>query len=296
LQSAAGGRRDIVGDRALDDLIESGFKETTALLAEAKTVNTKYTVVVRKSSRCTRVAARVFDLESNVPSLLPQLTKQKGAFRIFICSLLLGTCVVYGARSHAQEVRRPDWFYGDNWTYQHTELTPKWEGSGRFPYIRKFTVVGTGSVNYRMEVTTVEEYGAKGTTKAMWNISRNLNTYWRESATLPSTELQFLRWPLVVGNTWNFTHPMPDGTNFEWHVKVMGFENVTVPAGNFKAVVVKVEGNSGAHYRQERPLWYSPDARALVKHEWRGYWRSYPEKGMVDELQAFSAFLATQTK
>ena len=141
---------------------------------------------------------------------------------------------------------------------------------------------------YQAAVLTWQEYAPRETRSESWRISVNLNNYWRESATLPWTEHEFPRWPLVVGKSWDFTHPMPDGSLFEWHVTVAGWEEVSVPAGKFKAMVVKVTGATGAHYRQERTLWYSPDAKAVVKHEWRGVYRTYKAEGELIELESFS--------
>jgi len=196
--------------------------------------------------------------------------------------------VLYSALSLGQEVERPSWSPSDTWTYQRWELPATWDGGGRLPGHRKFTVMGGGPTDYRVAVLTWQDYAERQTTSVPWRMSRNLNTYYREDATVPWTEMEFLRWPLVVGKSWNFTHPMPDGSKFEWHVTVAGMEEVSVPAGTFKAVVVKVEGATGAHYTQSRTLWYSPDARAVVKHEWRGYYRMYKDYGELAELESFS--------
>ena len=203
-------------------------------------------------------------------------------------AVLTIVCAAWSALALGQEVDRPSWAPSETWTYRRWELPPTWEGGGRLPSGRKFTIVGGTPTNYRVAVLTWQEYALKETTSRTWNISRNLNTYWRESASLPWTEMEFLRWPLAVGKSWDFTHPMPDGSKFQWHVTVTGWEEISVPAGKFKAVVVKVEGATGAHYTQSRTLWYSPDARAVVRHEWRGYFRTYKDYGELEELESFS--------
>jgi hypothetical protein len=83
--------------------------------------------------------------------------------------------------------------------------------------------------------------------------------------------LQFLQWPLGVGKTWQFEHPQPNGGTFVWKAKVEGWEDVTVPAGRFKALVIRIEGRpSSGVYVQNRTVWYAPAARWKVKEEWTG--------------------------
>ncbi len=314
LQSAVGGcaafkvfklegNRLVGDDRELQDFVKSNSlthqQELTSVLADPETVDLGDKTAVRKSARCPRVV-RAFNVEPSRPAMLPRveprLTKRNGEFRILNCALLFGACIAYAAMSNAQEIERASWSIGDTWTYKHIDLAAHWDGDGRFPSTRKFTVSAVRPGTYQVDVSTVEEYGARATTNAVWSISRNLNYYYRESATLPRTELKFLKWPLVIGESWDFTHPLSDGTTFQWHVKVAGWDDVTVPAGSFKAIVVKVEGSSGAHYRQDRTLWYSPDAKALVKHELRWYWRGHAGMGVVDELLTFSVAGAGPSK
>ena len=170
-----------------------------------------------------------------------------------------------------------------------------WEGGGRLPSVRTFTIVRVRPNNvypYTAEVVTTQEYALRETKSANQNFSRALNWFYRQNATLPWTELEFLRWPLVVGNSWDFTNPMSEGAKFEWHVSVAGWEEVTVPAGKFKTVVVKAEGAVAPHYTQSRTLWYSPDAKRFVKQEFRGFFKR--TKVMVSSLNS-SRFPSNET-
>jgi hypothetical protein len=209
--------------------------------------------------------------------------------RLAYRAILFIVCAACSALSLGQEVERPNWAPNDTWTFRGWELPAVWEGGGRLPYGRKVTIVGVRPTHYVAAVLSWQEYATRETTSLQRNLSRNLNRYFREDPTLPWTELEFLRWPLVVGKSWNFTHPMPDGSKFEWLVTVAGWEEISVPAGKFKTMVIKVEGASGAHHTDWRTLWYSPDAKAVVRYEWRGYVRAtHKAQGEFSELESFS--------
>ena len=197
-------------------------------------------------------------------------------------------CAACSALCLGQEVERPNWTPNDTWTYRGWDLPATWEGGGRLPFRRKITILGARPTYYIAAVLTWQEYATRETRSVQSNFSRDLNSYFREDPSVPWTELAFLRWPLAVGKSWDFTHPMPDGSKFEWHVTVAGWEEISVPAGKFKTMVVKVEGATGAHYTQSRTLWYSPDAKRFVIHEWRGYDRTHKDRGEPLELESFS--------
>ena len=194
----------------------------------------------------------------------------------------------YSALSLGQEVECPTWAPNDTWTYQRWELPGVGDGGGRLPSHRRITILAVRPKQYIANNLTWQDYALKETKSEEARYSRAQNWYFRESASLPWTEHEFLRWPLVVGKSWDFTHPMPDGSKFEWHVAISGWEEVSVPAGRFKAIVIKVEGAAGAHYTQSRTFWYSPDAKTVVKKEFRGYWLAHKDYGELEELESFS--------
>ena len=175
------------------------------------------------------------------------------------------------SQSIHQELPRPEWSIGDSWTYRIVE-GPISANPGVFASTRTFTVLERRSDRYRVSVTTQEEYATRRETSEKWGISQNLNNYYRENAQLPYTELEFLRFPLAVGQAWTFEHPTPDGGVFLWSVRVDGWDEVTVPAGKFATVVIKVEGQKkgGDLYLQRRTIWYAPSAKTKVKEQWSG--------------------------
>jgi hypothetical protein len=146
-------------------------------------------------------------------------------------AIVLIACAAWSALSLGQEVECPTWALNDTWTYRRWELPAVWDGGGRLPSVRTFTIVRVRP--------TKQEYAPRETKTAHQNFSRALNWFYRDNATLPWTELEFLRWPLVEGKSWEFTNPWREGANWEWRVTVAGWEEVSVPAGKFKTIVVK---------------------------------------------------------
>jgi len=212
--------------------------------------------------------------------------------RITIChrsgSATIVAWMVYSAVLSAQEIERPTWSLTDTWTYKVIDLNTYREGRGRFPSTRKVTITEVRGGRYWADVSIAKEYGERETKEEKWGISVNLNNYERDNATLPWTEMEFLRWPLAVGKSWTFSHPTSDGTRFEWHATVDRWEEVSVPAGRFKAIVVKIEGKGNTPYTAERTVWYAPEAKATVKVDWSGYWGMYELRGAIIELTSFT--------
>jgi hypothetical protein len=86
-------------------------------------------------------------------------------------------------------------------------------------------------------------------------------------------EFAMFSWPLWVGKTWDTAHST---VNFErnggggWltpHRKVAAYEDVTVPAGTFKAF--RIEQTPGSGYSADSSTyWYAPAVKVIVKAEY----------------------------
>jgi len=82
-----------------------------------------------------------------------------------------------------------------------------------------------------------------------------------------------LAFPLVPGKHWSFTFRRTEGTAIVSHAvdaSVVGVEDVTVPAGSFRATRVLLEGNAQAEaigYRWRIEYWYAPDAKNYARIE-----------------------------
>lgn len=185
-------------------------------------------------------------------------------------TLVVSILLVVSAPIGAEEIELPVWSVGDRWTFDKTE-GPLSDNQGIFHSTVRISVIEPRPKVYRTDVTTQGGSGSDQQGTVERNVGRALNSYYRASAQLPFTELQFLQWPLAAGKTWQFEHPQPNGGTFVWNAKVDGWEDVTVPAGRFKALVIRIEGKqSGSVYAQRRTVWYAPAAKWKVKEEWTG--------------------------
>jgi hypothetical protein len=81
-------------------------------------------------------------------------------------------------------------------------------------------------------------------------------------------------WPLEVGKKWTYEEDWrrADGVtgNTQQDAAVVGYEEVTVPAGKFMAFKIEYSGyyrnDRGGQGRQNDTYWYAPEAKADVKH------------------------------
>jgi len=94
-------------------------------------------------------------------------------------------------------------------------------------------------------------------------------------------EIPLLRFPLAVGNSWDHAHDWssPTGnlkTTTSLSYKVVGIEDVTVPAGTFRAYRLQSRGfvkdrstitPIPSDARAEENYWYAPAVKRIVKYE-----------------------------
>jgi len=169
------------------------------------------------------------------------------SFRIAIAfALILVTPTVY-----AQAAARPDWKVGDTWTVGIT--TSGFGGAGRRDEVR--VVKEVAETGYQVE-NTKKEGGA--TSVETLNLSRDLNLI------AASQEFKWLQWPLEPGRAIQFE---VTGTNqvVTWKGKVVGWEEVEVPAGKFKALRVEFDRSGQLQGSASESVWYAPEAKAVVK-------------------------------
>jgi hypothetical protein len=77
-------------------------------------------------------------------------------------------------------------------------------------------------------------------------------------------------WPLTVGKTWTKSYRMTVHANkqifpFEATYKVEAYEDVTVPAGTFKAFKISSSTNTGS----QDTYWFAPEVGLFVKQSLR---------------------------
>jgi hypothetical protein len=94
-----------------------------------------------------------------------------------------------------------------------------------------------------------------------------------------STPRQFYPAELIVGKKWTtrFVQSRPNNVQytFEYKLKVVGKETITVPAGTFETFKIEARGfnnNLGAYL--ERDIWVTPGVNADIAHEIRVRLRS----------------------
>src|SRR3979409_1489854 len=97
--------------------------------------------------------------------------------------------VTIAAPVAAEESTVPVWSVGDRWTFNKFD-GPTYDNQGVLRSMVVFSVKESRDRSYGVEVTKQPNPGTDGG-PAIWSISRGLNTYWRDSAQLPWTELRF---------------------------------------------------------------------------------------------------------
>lgn len=77
-------------------------------------------------------------------------------------------------------------------------------------------------------------------------------------------------WPLEVGKTWTYSHRITIHAAkrtipYQYTQKVEAYEDVTVPAGTFKAFRLSASNTLG----EENTIWFSPELGIFVKQSYR---------------------------
>jgi hypothetical protein len=147
---------------------------------------------------------------------------------------LIAFLIVGSAPVLAQLVERPEWKPGDTWTLRRTISSPLGTSTSELiratskgaPDLRPNASQPTTAIPSRPDRLAAEanaEIGAEEDTDAM------------------SSEMRWLRWPLRPGE-----HFELEGTkDREWSGTVDGWDEVTTPAGTFKAMKVSLHATGG---------------------------------------------------
>jgi hypothetical protein len=166
---------------------------------------------------------------------------------------VLATVVLAAARvSAAESIERPLVKEGDKWTYSIQTEELKNNMMAGFTRKHDVSVVRVGSRNLIVASKPADSNlpPVESTVNLDWSVPRNIG----------GKELiyaQPYKFPLEVGKTWDheITEPNPTPAiallRHTWHHTVIGWEDVTVPAGTFKALKIESEGN---WYRESNPV------------------------------------------
>ncbi|MEY2509524.1 MAG: hypothetical protein QOE26_287 [Verrucomicrobiota bacterium] len=147
---------------------------------------------------------------------------------------------------------------GDSWTYRNNE-----EGGYTFKVLSEEPQEG-GPVRYVVELRSgviIQNIFSKA---GGWVLFHGEN--YPEHEGLKATyepPRQYLPNPLVAGQKWEWTGKDPTQMDHQEKSRVIGFENVTVAAGKFRAMKVVTEVNGG-DIPMTKTNWYA-DGVGLVK-------------------------------
>ena len=187
------------------------------------------------------------------------------AFSLIAFAILLLAAIALG-RKPREPKATADYFplrVGDSWTYRNTE-----EGGYTWKVLSE-EPQENGPARYVVEVRSGVVIQNVFSKDGGW-ILFHAESY-PEHEGLKATydpPKQYLPNPLVAGQKWESTGKDPTQVEHHESSRVVGFENVTVPAGKFRAMKV-VSEVSGSGSPLTRTNWYA-DGVGLVKSTTQG--------------------------
>ncbi len=197
-------------------------------------------------------------MKANMP-----LLKQKIALFMLIAAAL--PCL-------AQTAERPAWDIKDRWEYK---LTQKNDGNKVSEYSHEIKKIEDGKIIITRQNKNAEGVFA-GRGEEIYSSDMNFMSASANQA-VRTPDSRMLQWPLEVGkkyaaeSEWTNTSTSQKGFN-EYKATVESYEDVTVPAGTFKAYKVVLKGfwnrrdtQFNGSGRSTQTLWYAPDAKRWVK-------------------------------
>lgn len=174
----------------------------------------------------------------------------------------------------ASPVEKPDLKIGDRWIFRTVDLW-KSEETAKFEY----KVTGANGDNIEFERTKIDAAtGSPVGRPAKRKADRSTWTFVNPMMT--EGKYVTFAFPLEVGKTWEFEYSTKaangDSLSQKRTAKVESWEDVVVPAGQFKALKVVHSGQ----YTRRTPtgsssgivsevLWYAPNVKRFVKREYR---------------------------
>jgi hypothetical protein len=153
---------------------------------------------------------------------------------------LLTICISKAEAQTIQAIDAPEIAAGDSWTYKVTteSLRVPWHQEHARQIVDR---VGNGILALSIKTPDSDQPARQQLSGADWSRSRSVNG----QDTVVNRPLSF---PLFEGKTWvvEYTEEKPNAAHstetFHSEYKVVGHESVDVPAGNFDAVKIEVDG------------------------------------------------------
>lgn len=178
--------------------------------------------------------------------------------------LFLAVAFLCAAAAQAQDVPRPDVKAGDSWTYRRVDYET-----------RTVTGVLAGRVSFAndrvIQIVNQRQGGEVDTTfTAEWNQVTSANTG------IFDPHQDIFRFPLRPGNTHEARYEVRFPQQGAYHVRherkvrVLGWEEIEVPAGRFRALRVESQGSFQRLDRSvsgtaKEVMWYVPEVKRYVK-------------------------------
>ena len=210
--------------------------------------------------------------------------------RYLLIGVLVGLFAVTPGTLQAQDTAQlPTFKVGDNWTYQRTN---------------EYDIARTGK--FVVTVTSVSDSGFATATKVIEGaVEDEVGEYTAEMNAIKENDRKFtphvpyFSFPLSPGKAWEGSYKFSvmgkknkmQTVDATMKSRVEGWETVTTPAGEFKALkivfeVAHTQSHSGRGKERKGTRWYCPDVRRIVRNEISG--EGGKSKGEVTELVSFS--------
>lgn len=174
----------------------------------------------------------------------------------------------------AQIAEKPAVKPGDRWVYQRRDLM-----ADKVIEKSEFVVAAIAGDTVDMRRTPLALAGAAPAGK----LTTERHDWARgiRSSAVESGDYRYFEFPLQTGKQWSYKYRRPSSgggpsTDFDAKVEVKGWRDVSVPAGSFRALLIRHSGGfastaGGAPGTYQMDVWYAPQAHRFVKEEFEGY-------------------------
>jgi len=169
-------------------------------------------------------------------------------------------------------VSKPDIKVGDRWTYRSVN---NWTNKEEFRYESVVTFL-------KPDVILGVQTNLLDKSEIDFHYTSELNTLSSRSGVYKPAEI-FFKFPMQVGDIYETNYELvarkgsEARTKRDGTAKVAGWEQVKVPAGEFRALKIEINGTyqrldarGGGWYKMT--IWYAPEVKSWVKTSWEdGY-------------------------
>lgn len=190
--------------------------------------------------------------------------------------------------NESAKAERPVWHVGERWHYKFLHLAqPPWridqvvrqEGDG---YVIAYTLPGRSVWDQKTVLSIEPDYsGAEDHLTHALALTRGLRRGGPGEYTPP---FEWYRWPLEVGKRWTadgifkttppihaLPHQRRDPDQYRVTFAVEAYEEITVPAGRFKAFKIRAQISGvpplGQLFHDDYVQWYAPAVKRYVRFE-----------------------------